>query len=79
VSVVEVAGVWKKYGNVTALEDASFEVKRGEMFCVMGPNGAGKTTLLEGILGLRRLDRGTVRLFGVEVRGSGGHRRRQDL
>jgi ABC-2 type transport system ATP-binding protein len=69
VVVVEVAGVSKKYGNVTALEDVSFEVKRGEMFCVMGPNGAGKTTLLEGILGLRRLDRGTVRLFGVEVRG----------
>jgi ABC-2 type transport system ATP-binding protein len=69
VVVVEVVGVSKKYGNVTALEDVSFEVKRGEMFCVMGPNGAGKTTLLEGILGLRRLDRGTVRLFGVEVRG----------
>lgn len=55
--VVEVSGVMKKYGNVTALEDVSFEVKRGEMFCVMGPNGAGKTTLLEGILGLKRLDR----------------------
>jgi len=69
VVVVEVVGVSKKYGNVTALDDVSFEVKRGEMFCVMGPNGAGKTTLLEGILGLRRLDRGTVRLFDVEVRG----------
>jgi ABC-2 type transport system ATP-binding protein len=57
VVVVEVSGVMKKYGNVTALEDVSFEVKRGEMFCVMGPNGAGKTTLLEGILGLKRLDR----------------------
>ena len=51
VVVVEVVGVSKKYGNVTALEDVSLEVKRGEMFCVMGPNGAGKTTLLEGILG----------------------------
>ena len=39
------------------------------MFCVMGPNGAGETTLLEGFLGLGRLDRGAVRLFGVGVRG----------
>jgi ABC-2 type transport system ATP-binding protein len=39
------------------------------MFCVIGPDGAGKTTLLEGFLGLGRLDRCTVRLFGVEVRG----------
>ncbi len=69
VAVVEVVGVWKKYGNVTALEDVSLEVQKGEMFCVMGPNGAGKTTLLEGILGLRRLDKGVVRLLGVEVKG----------
>jgi ABC-type multidrug transport system ATPase subunit len=41
VVVVEVVGVSKKYGNVTALEDVSLEVKRGEMFCVMGPGGAG--------------------------------------
>ena len=34
--VVEVVGVSKKYGNVTALEDVSFEVKRGEMFCIIG-------------------------------------------
>ncbi len=63
VVVVEVVGVSKKYGDVTALEDVSFEVERGEVFCVMGPSGAGETTLLEGLgvwTGVR---------FGVEVWG----------
>jgi len=69
VAIVEVEGMWKRYGDVVALEDVSLEVERGGMFCIMGPNGAGKTTLLEGILGLRPPDRGVVRLFGVEVGG----------
>jgi len=52
VVVVEVAGVSKKYGNVTALEDVSLEVKRGEMFCVMGPNGAGRRRFSKGFWGI---------------------------
>ena len=68
-AIVEVEGVWKRYGGVVALEDVFLEVERGGMFCIMGPNGAGKTTLLESILGLRPPDRGVVRLFGMEVRG----------
>jgi ABC-2 type transport system ATP-binding protein len=52
--------VTKKYAGVTALDDISFEVRRGEMFGVIGPDGAGKTTAIRIACGLLRPDSGRV-------------------
>jgi ABC-2 type transport system ATP-binding protein len=62
--VIEVQHLTKRYGRVTAVEDVSFRVERGEIFGFLGPNGAGKTTTLRILLGLIRPDAGSVRLFG---------------
>jgi ABC-2 type transport system ATP-binding protein len=64
--VVEVTGLRKTYGHVVALDGATFSVRRGEIFGLLGPNGAGKTTAVECIQGLRRFDRGTVRVVGLD-------------
>lgn len=66
-SVIEVAHLVKHYGAVKAVDDISFEVKRGEVFGMLGPNGAGKTTTVEVIEGLRSADSGTVSVLGMDV------------
>ena len=65
--VVVVEGLWKRFGAVSAVEDFSFSVERGEVCGLLGPNGAGKTTTLRVMMGLERPTRGSVRLFGREV------------
>lgn len=61
---IEVSGLTKSYGALTAVDDVSFTVAEGEFFGLLGPNGAGKTTTLEMVEGLRRPDAGTVRMLG---------------
>ena len=56
----------KTYGSTVAVEDVSFEVRHGEIFGLIGPNGAGKTTTLECIEGLRKPDRGTITVLGMD-------------
>jgi ABC-2 type transport system ATP-binding protein len=57
-------GVTKRHGSVTALDGASFAVRRGEMFGLIGPDGAGKTTTIRIACGLLRADRGRVAVLG---------------
>lgn len=64
--VIQVSGVRKTYGSTVAVEEASFEVKDGEIFGLIGPNGAGKTTTMECIEGLRKPDRGTIAVLGLD-------------
>ena len=52
----------KQFGNVTVLRDVSFEVKPGEIFCLMGPSGSGKTVLLKHIVGLETPTSGSVHI-----------------
>jgi ABC-2 type transport system ATP-binding protein len=66
--VVAVDALWKQFGDVSAVEDLSFTVARGEVCGLLGPNGAGKTTTLRVLLGLERASRGEARLFGATVR-----------
>ena len=63
---VQVASLRKLYGNVVAVDDVSFNVERGSVFCIIGPNGAGKTTAIECLEGLRRPDSGSVLVAGLD-------------
>jgi len=64
--VIHVSGIRKAYGPVVAVDDVSFEVRRGEIFGLVGPNGAGKTTTMECLEGLRSPDRGHVSVLGLD-------------
>ncbi len=64
-SVVEVRDFRKVYGDLVAVDDISFEVKRGEIFGFLGPNGAGKTSTLETLEGLRTPDGGSLQVMGI--------------
>lgn len=66
-NVIQVDKLSKSYGNVNAVNDMSFCVKKGEIFGFLGPNGAGKTTTLSILEGLRKLDSGRVRVLGIDV------------
>jgi ABC-2 type transport system ATP-binding protein len=65
-TIVRVDGLHKAYGATVAVEDVSFEVREGEIFGLLGPNGAGKTTTIECLEGLRKPDRGTIRVLGLD-------------
>jgi len=62
---ISVAAIRKTYGRTVAIDDVSFDVQPGEIFGLIGPNGAGKTTTMECVEGLRRPDRGTITVLGV--------------
>jgi ABC-2 type transport system ATP-binding protein len=64
--VIQVSGVRKTYGRTVAVDEASFEVNESEIFGLIGPNGAGKTTTMECIEGLRKPDRGTIAVLGLD-------------
>ena len=64
-NVIEVQNLHKAYGSTVAVEDISFNVQKGEIFCIVGPNGAGKSTTVESIMGLRQPDNGTIRVLGM--------------
>ncbi|MBK1783331.1 ABC transporter ATP-binding protein [Prauserella cavernicola] len=65
-TVIEIAGVSKRYGATVAADDVSLTVEKGEIFGLLGPNGAGKTTLVECVAGLRRPDEGRIRVHGID-------------
>jgi ABC-2 type transport system ATP-binding protein len=69
-AIVEVDGLWKTFGEVSAVEDLTFTVERGQVYGLLGPNGAGKTTTLRVLMGLERSSRGATRLFGETVKPS---------
>ena len=62
---VEVTGLTKSFGSLTAVDRLDLKVARGEVVAFLGPNGAGKSTTLDVILGFTRPDAGTVRVLGV--------------
>jgi len=65
--IIEVKNLVKKYDDLTAVNDISFEVYEGEIFGLLGPNGAGKTTTLEIMETLRELTSGEVFVDGLSV------------
>src|SRR3954464_11985379 len=69
-NVLTVRDARKRFGQVAALNGATFELRHGELLALLGPNGAGKTTLIRAITGRVRLDGGEIRLFDRVLAGS---------
>jgi ABC-2 type transport system ATP-binding protein len=67
-TIIRVQNLVKKYKDLTAVNNISFEVKRGEIFGLLGENGAGKTTTLEMIEGLRKPTSGEVMILGHDIK-----------
>ena len=67
--MLEVSGITQIFGGVTALDDVSFSITKGDITGVIGPNGAGKTTLFNIITGIYRQSAGRVTLEGKDVTG----------
>ncbi len=65
--VMEARGLVKRYGHVTALDQADFELRAGEILAVIGDNGAGKSTLIKALSGALVPDAGEIRLDGSVV------------
>ena len=64
---VELTGVTKRFGEVTAVSDVDLEIRDGEFFSLLGPSGCGKTTTLRMIAGLEFPTEGSVRIHGEEM------------
>ena len=69
--MIQLEGVTKRFGDVTAVDEASLCVDRGEVVALLGPSGCGKTTLLRLVAGFERPDGGSVEVAGVDVAGPG--------
>jgi len=69
-SPVIVKNLLKKYGEYIAVNEISFEIKKGQVFSLLGPNGAGKTTTVEILEGLRKRDGGEVSVLGLDPENS---------
>lgn len=74
-NVLEVRGLSKRYGRVTAVDAVDLTIARGESYALIGPNGAGKSTVFAALSGRLKPDAGRVRLNGVDVTRMPPHRR----
>jgi branched-chain amino acid transport system ATP-binding protein len=74
-AVLEVRGLTKRFGGIRAVDDVSFDLRRGEILGLIGPNGAGKTTIFDLLSGLLTADGGRITMAGHDITGWGPHRR----
>jgi len=66
-NAINVSSVTRRFGDLTAVDDLSFDVNKGEIFGLLGPNGAGKTTIINLLLGLIRAQQGKLQVLGYDV------------
>ncbi|MDE7347700.1 MAG: ABC transporter ATP-binding protein [Muribaculaceae bacterium] len=66
-AAIEVSGLSKRYGNLTALDNVSFTVERGEMFGLIGPDGSGKSSLYKILATLTSPDAGSATICGLDT------------
>lgn len=67
--ILEIKNLTKKFGGLTAVNDFSFEIQRGEFVGLIGPNGAGKTTVFNLISGFEKPNAGSIRFDGIDITG----------
>jgi ABC-2 type transport system ATP-binding protein len=65
--MIEVRGLTKRFGAITAVDDVAFTIGEGEIFGILGPNGSGKTTTIRMLCGLIHPTSGTASVAGVDV------------
>lgn len=68
--MIKIEGLYKSYGDKTALDGLSLEIKTGTIFGLLGPNGAGKTTLISILNGLTTFDKGKVTVFDLPLQNN---------
>ncbi|MDI9499001.1 MAG: ABC transporter ATP-binding protein [Bacillota bacterium] len=67
-NMISVSRLTKTYGDLTAVDDISFQVEKGEIYGFLGPNGAGKTSTINMMIGLSRPSAGEIEVAGIDVR-----------
>ncbi len=67
-NIIEVKNLVKEYKEVKAIDDLSFEVHEGEILGLLGPNGSGKSTTINCILSLLNFSKGSIKIFGKEMK-----------
>ena len=65
-NIVEIGGVTKSYGDKKGIFDIDLKIPKGKVFGLLGRNGAGKSTLLKSIVGLIAIDRGSIKIDGLD-------------
>lgn len=66
--VIEINNLTKSYGNFKALDDLSLYIEKGKIFGLLGPNGSGKSTTINCILSLLNFEKGSIKIFGKEMK-----------
>ena len=67
-NIIEVKSLTKKYKELKAIDDLSFEVRKGEILGLLGPNGSGKSTTINCLLSLLNFSSGSIKIFGKEMK-----------
>jgi multidrug/hemolysin transport system ATP-binding protein len=76
-NIIEISHLSKSYGEIRAVQDLSFHVRKGEMFAFLGENGAGKSTTISILCGLLSKDAGTIRVGGADLDREAGRVKRE--
>ena len=69
-NIIEVKNLTKSYKKLKAVDDLSFYVKEGEILGLLGPNGSGKSTTINCLLSLLKFEKGSIKIFGEEMKPS---------
>ncbi|AAK78217.1 MULTISPECIES: ABC transporter ATP-binding protein [Clostridium] len=64
--LLEIKNLVKRYGDFLAVDNVNLSIEEGEILGLLGPNGAGKTTIIDCIIGLNKIDSGSIRIFGMD-------------